>query len=80
MDDFTIKLEEKRLLVEDYLTEQFPQETPYGILLEAMRTAFWQGASGSGQCFCLPSVRLAGAWRRGRFPRQRQWRWSIPIL
>lgn len=43
MNDFTIKLEEKRLLVEDYLTEQFTQETPYGILLEAMRYSLLAG-------------------------------------
>ena len=37
MRDFKTELEEKRLLVEDYLSRQFAEKAPYGVLLEAMR-------------------------------------------
>lgn len=43
MGEFAAMLEQKRLLVENYLTEQFTQETPYQTLLEAMRYSLLAG-------------------------------------
>ena len=43
MRDFKTELEEKRLLVEDYLSRQFAEKAPYGVLLEAMRYSLLAG-------------------------------------
>lgn len=68
MHDWKEALEKKRLLVEDYLKAQFTQETPYSILLEAMRYSLLAGGKRLRPVLTLAFCEACGGMAENALP------------